>query len=361
MITLDNNDKKHSLISPSSFERRLLCPGSLHAEKDLPDTTSIYAEIGTMLHDRAYKALISDVRWLEDLDDEQKQAVESVAEYYKDLKKTKDVCLELLETTFSLNFLREDMKGTADAVLLIRDTATTFSLHVIDFKFGKGVAVEAYKNYQLMMYLLAVYNDKRIKSFIKNHKVQVVLHIVQPFIKNSCWYLKDDELREAINITFYETVINRAYQRKAKRTASEKACRFCKAKFTCTEFAKSTLELNNNFISKKEPEELKEDEIINIYENRNIIKLYLNALEQHMLEKIKTGAGFEDYTVITKYSNRKWRKDIDEDLKELLGERAYVTANKLITISEAKKLVNNPSVIDMLTEKEEVGLSIIKR
>ena len=43
---------QHSLISPSNFERRMLCPGSLNAEKDLPETTSIYAQVGTMLHER---------------------------------------------------------------------------------------------------------------------------------------------------------------------------------------------------------------------------------------------------------------------------------------------------------------------
>jgi len=43
---------QHSLISPSNFERRMLCPGSLNAEKDLPEQTSVYAEEGTMLHER---------------------------------------------------------------------------------------------------------------------------------------------------------------------------------------------------------------------------------------------------------------------------------------------------------------------
>ena len=43
---------QHSLISPSNFERRMLCPGSLNAEKDLPEQTSTYAQVGTMLHER---------------------------------------------------------------------------------------------------------------------------------------------------------------------------------------------------------------------------------------------------------------------------------------------------------------------
>ena len=58
---------KHTLISPSSFERRMLCPGSLNAEKDLPVTTSVYAEKGTMLHDRVNKLINGHKDWKKDL------------------------------------------------------------------------------------------------------------------------------------------------------------------------------------------------------------------------------------------------------------------------------------------------------
>ena len=53
----------HTLISPSSFERRMLCPGSLMAEKDLPVTTSVYAEKGTMLHDRVNRLITGRKDW----------------------------------------------------------------------------------------------------------------------------------------------------------------------------------------------------------------------------------------------------------------------------------------------------------
>ena len=43
--------KKHSDFSPSSFERRYLCPASYLMEKDLPNTTSKYAEVGTICHE----------------------------------------------------------------------------------------------------------------------------------------------------------------------------------------------------------------------------------------------------------------------------------------------------------------------
>ena len=43
--------KKHSDFSPSSFERRYLCPASYMMEKDLPPTKSKYADEGTLLHE----------------------------------------------------------------------------------------------------------------------------------------------------------------------------------------------------------------------------------------------------------------------------------------------------------------------
>ena len=43
--------KKHSDFSPSSFERRYLCPASYMMEKDLPPIKSKYADEGTLLHE----------------------------------------------------------------------------------------------------------------------------------------------------------------------------------------------------------------------------------------------------------------------------------------------------------------------
>jgi hypothetical protein len=46
-------DKKHALLSPSSAEKWLNCPGSLVMEKGLKQQESKYAMVGTCAHELA--------------------------------------------------------------------------------------------------------------------------------------------------------------------------------------------------------------------------------------------------------------------------------------------------------------------
>ena len=65
--------------------------------------------------------------------------------------------------------------GTADCILIGGDT-----LHVIDFKYGKGVSVSAEENLQMILYALGAYEACRILYPIETVK----LSIVQPRIDN---------------------------------------------------------------------------------------------------------------------------------------------------------------------------------
>ena len=162
--------KTHSLISPSNFERRMLCPGSMEAEKDLPYKTSVHAEIGTMLHDRVNKMItVGGREWIEGVTEEQRIALVKAASYYNDLKNTCfEVVKEIHEETFSLKFLMDGMQGTADSVLILYDEDTNrCHIHVIDYKFGVGVPVKAHNNYQLMLYALGVYMHPEINNIVK--------------------------------------------------------------------------------------------------------------------------------------------------------------------------------------------------
>ena len=115
---------KHTLISPSNFERRMLCPGSLNAEKDLPVTTSIYAEKGTLLHDRVNKLINGHKEWKKDLTDDLQDIVRKAQAYFYSVKQDKKCIVDLHEQRFNLDFLTppfEDMGGTVDSVVFCYD------------------------------------------------------------------------------------------------------------------------------------------------------------------------------------------------------------------------------------------------
>ena len=364
---------KHSLISPSNFERRMLCPGSLNAEKDLPEQTSTYAQMGTLLHERTalYHEYLkfseatklkydeqAKVKWSDGLFEEDKNAVIDAANYFQKLKneKTHTVILgEFHEMKCDLSFIYHDMKGTADSVLLMLDIKTqNVEVHVIDYKFGKGVAVDAYKNYQLLLYCIGVLHDEKIKKQIDGKQYSVHLHIVQPFIKNSRWDLTlIDVVGYINNKDFYKKVAEDAYAISAKRTPDKKACQFCKAKPTCYALAKTVPQLDTDVF------DLEDDEISTIYDNKELIKMYLTSIEEYIRNKIST-TGFDGYELAPKMSNRKWTQEASKELPKLLGDdKAFEITKKLITITRAEKLVDKETM-SKLTVKEVSGDEIVK-
>lgn len=355
---------KHSLISPSNFERRMLCPGSLNAEKDLPQTTSVYAEMGTLLHERTalyleYLNTRKDKKlpWHSGLFEEDKNAVQEAGDYFNKLKDVKDTVLlyEAHEKKYSLSFIYHDMKGTVDSVLMLRDLKTNdITLHVIDYKFGKGVAVDAFENYQLLMYAMGALEDVEINSKITG-KLRINLHIVQPYIRNSNWELSDIAQLKFLGYKARERYIeiaNECYKPDAARIASKKACQFCRAKSTCPALAKFVPD------TKTKLGELSDEQIAAIYDNKDLITMYVKSVEEYIKNKLEQGS-FMNYTLRPKLSNRKWNDDAYDYLVENLSEEAFEVSSKLIGITKAEKLLGK-EVVNKLTIREEGANEIVK-
>lgn len=332
----------------------MLCPGSLNAEKDLPETTSIYAEEGTMLHDRVNQLITSKLGWTTNLRDDQKDAVYSAAKYYVELvKEANTVIKEVHEKTFDLSFIYPEMKGTADSVLITLDKKTdSYDLHVIDYKFGKGILVNAHENYQLLLYYLGVVNDAEIEELLQGKKYNVHLHIVQPYKVNSVWSLNETEKLLFSNLEMYQDIAKKCYVPDAPRAASKKACQFCRAKPTCPALAKFVPD------TKTKLGELSDEQIATIYDNKDLITMYLKSVEEHIKNKLEQGS-FMNYTLKPKLSNRKWNDDAYDYLVENLSEEAFEVSSKLIGITKAEKLLGK-EVVTKLTIREEGANEIVK-
>jgi hypothetical protein len=294
-----------------------------------------------------------------DLNTEQKTAVINAGQYFFSIKQLPNYLGEILyethEKTYDLSFIYPDMKGTADSVLVAKNSETgNIDVHVIDYKFGKGVPIQAYNNYQLILYYLGVINDPEVKAIIENEKTFIHLHIVQPFIKNSVWHVTDEERLEIENLKFYSDVVNSCYSPNAKRTPHKKACQFCKAKPTCPALAKTLPNPDIDFFA------LDDSEIAAIYDKREMINLYMNALEEYIINRITNG-GFEDYILVNKTSNRRWKSEALVELTNILGDDAFETVTKLIGIGTAEKLLGrNSNIINKLVTKEITGVEIVK-
>ncbi len=87
--------KKHSDFSPSSFERRYLCPASYMMEKDLPPTKSKYADEGTLLHE----LVTIDIREYLRIQDD-KPVLDAYLHYLENVKHNENINKHLIVDVF---------------------------------------------------------------------------------------------------------------------------------------------------------------------------------------------------------------------------------------------------------------------
>lgn len=259
---------QHALLSPSSAEKWMGCPGSLRMCAGIPDTSSSYADEGTAAHFLAAECLrfgcdpegFSDaiilVGHFPDEGDftcwgippaggvvrgtyvlaELPEMIEAVQTYVNSVRGHAEQGTLLVEQALPVGHLtgEEGATGTGDAVVLLSD-----ELQVHDLKYGAGVRVSAENNKQLMIYAsgaLLAYCE-----FLDIDTVRLFIH--QPRVSDtpSTWALSVEDLRkfeaqvrerafhamQCLNVEKYEAVVQHHLK------PSEDACQWCLAKATC--------------------------------------------------------------------------------------------------------------------------------
>lgn len=160
--------KKHAVLSASGSHRWMNCPGSIQLEQRIPQKpSSAAAEWGTRAHDLS-EAVLNNELSLYEIPAEFRDVVTMYVDYVQ--KHVTPGSTLLVEKSFNLSKIHDDMFGTTDAVIVDNDT-----LHVIDLKSGIG-RVDAKENTQLLYYalgaLLELPNQENLTT--------VAMHIVQP-------------------------------------------------------------------------------------------------------------------------------------------------------------------------------------
>ena len=123
----------------------------------LPDTVTDYALEGTCAHELAeYKVqkllgnpASNPTENLDFYDAEMEDYTDSYAQYIAELLATLQEPMVLVEQRLDFSRYVPSGFGTGDCVIVADDVLT-----VIDFKYGKGVAVSADHNSQMMLYAL---------------------------------------------------------------------------------------------------------------------------------------------------------------------------------------------------------------
>lgn len=325
----------HARLSPSAASRWMTCPGSVALTEHLPDQTSIYAHIGTLIHAVCELALIKEVDVAElpldgefaDLTNEHLTLAQEYVDYVRSLSGERKV-----EVRMRFN---DDLWGTSDAVVFDGTT-----LHVADLKTGSGVPVEAVENDQLRIYALMAFEEF---EFIEGPFEQVVCHIVQPALRNySTWTISAADLRQWRDEVLLPA-IDKALSPDAPIVPSDKACRWCKARFTCRERAKVNLSVAQAEFGGTPPSanELSLYEIADLLPRLDELISWAEDVREYAYTQAQNGVEIHGHKLVEGRSNRAYSSEEVAIAKfQSLGFKPeQYTTSKIIGITAAEKLL----------------------
>ena len=297
---------KHAFLSASASHRWLACPPSakLCAQED--DHGSPYAQQGTDAHElcqflleqalgRPCRDPTEDLTWY---NAEMLEAAEGYRDFVlEQIGEAKKLCrdpLVCVEQTLDFSKWVEHGFGTGDCVIVADDL-----LHIVDFKFGLGVLVEATDNSQLKCYALGavdtfgdLYDIRRIK-----------LSIYQPRRENVDTFeqTKDELLKWADEVLAPTAKL--AYEGEGEFAAGDH-CQFCKVKATCRKRAEYSMELAKYEFA--DAPTLDETEIAAILPQIDTLVSWAEDIKTYALQQALSGVRYPGWKLVEGRSNRKY-------------------------------------------------------
>lgn len=325
----------HAVLSASSSHRWLNCPPSARLAEQFPESTSSYAEAGRVAH--AIAELKARKYFLEPMSTRTYNArlkkLKSDPNYDAGMDTATDLYLDhlqeigmsftappfvALETRVDYSHLAPEGFGTADCIIIGGD-----KLHVIDYKNGSGVPVEAENNSQMMLYALGAL---RVYGVIFGDSIrQICLSIVQPHSGGvKTWSLTRAELE-----TWGETVV-----KPAARLAYDGGGEFhpgawcdnafCPARATCTARARKMLELEPEAAAAPaaiapadwEGPTLTDDQIGDVLTRALNLQKWVESLQIYALSAALEGRRIAGFKVVEGRGSRNWN-DLDAAFRTL--------------------------------------------
>ncbi len=345
---MGHKERAHALLSASGAHRWLVCPPSARLEEQFPDTTSEAAKEGTLAHElaelklrhyfhtvdfgkRKYTMAVNRLKKQELWKDE----MDGYTEEYLDYVKAAALGFismpsVAIEKKIDLGAYIPEGFGTADCILVGGGT-----IHVIDFKYGKGVPVSAEMNPQMMLYALGAYEAYRLLYPVDTLKFS----IVQPRVAEgiSSWKLTLGELLE-----FGQYVKQRAalaIKGEGDFAPSENTCRFCRAKAKCRARAEENVRLA--FFTDKKPPLITNEEVGQYLTQGEDIAKWLKDLQEYALGQCLAGKEVPGWKAVEGRSVRDWT-DMDAAFEALEAngiEEALLWERKPLTLAQVEKTV----------------------
>ena len=337
----------HAVLSASGSHRWLNCTPSARLELEFENTGSEAAREGTAAHalceHKLKRALhMRSRRPVSDYDSDEMEEctdayVDFVMEQYEAAKQVCEDPVILIEQRLDFSCYVPDGFGTGDCLIISEDR-----LHIIDFKYGMGVLVEAEDNPQMKLYALgalAVYDalyDIR----------EVSMTIFQPRRENvSTWTIPVEDLKDWAENELKPRA-KMAYDGEGEYLPGE-WCTFCRAAVRCRARAEEKLKLAQTEF--RMPPLLTDAEIEDILAVLPDLTKWANEIAAYALDAaLNHGKEWNGFKVVEGRSVRKYRDEaaVAEAAKEAGYKDIY--RQSLIPLTEMQRLMGKDRFEEIL-------------
>ncbi len=310
MAEINHKERAHAILSASGSSRWLNCTPSARLEAEVPETTSVFAEEGTLAHEIAEIKLrllhephtdlqtrLEEARqkelYHEDMDYHTDNYVSYVREIYSEALAKDHLAVVETEVRVNLTKYVPEGFGTVDNAVIGNGT-----LDVIDLKYGKGVAVSATDNSQLKLYALGA-----LEAYSFLYDIDTVrLHIHQPRLDAiSVFEISASELLEwGQNHVIPKA--QEAFEGNGEQVTGS-WCGFCKVKHRCAAMAKEAESVAA--LDFADPKLLTDEQVLEVYGKADRLVRWLSGLGDYILTEALSGKQWEGYKLVEGRSNRR--------------------------------------------------------
>ena len=339
--------EKHAKLSASSAHRWMNCNPSANLEREFADRSSEAAAEGSAAHalceHKLRKALkMRSTRPVSKYDsDEMEMYTDSYVEFVlEQIEVAKQHCADpfvLIEQRLDFSCYVPDGFGTGDC-LIVADKL----LHIIDFKYGLGVLVEAEENPQMMLYALGA-----LRLFDALYDIDTIsMSIFQPRRENvSTWTITVAELEEWAEQTLRPKA-ELAFKGEGEFNPGP-WCTFCKAAVKCRARAEEKLALARYEFAK--PPLLTDEEIEDILSRLDDLTKWANEIAAYAQDAaINHGKQWTGFKLVEGRSIRKYTDETAVVIAATAAGYRDIFKQSLIPITEMEKLMGKKTFAEVL-------------
>lgn len=356
------SEKKHMELGPSSAERWFNCPGSVAALRGVKRTESEYAREGTAAHELLEQCLTQRQHpelWIGDevlgykVDDGMAEAVGEAYDYILGrLEEAGPAAILFVERYVKV--IDGLVEGTLDAAIVVPFE----SVEVIDYKHGRGVAVDAEENKQMLLYTLGIVRELEVYDIKQT--------IIQPRVKEgdriSSWDVPEARL-ESFRQEL-DAAVARVRDPKAPQFGGPWCAKsFCELRTVCQakrqHLAGALAVKGPEKIFFPAAETLSVEQLAKILDHKEDVEKWLTGVAAYAQQLAEDGIELPGYGLEPKRSNRAWIDEVmvETELHQEYGDDIY--ERKLLSPAKMEKKVGKERVAE-LCHKPNNGMTLKK-